>query len=145
MAFYLSPLVDVNEIDLSTTIPAVATSIGVILLSNTYKGPELQKQLVTSEDELVEIFGKTTNNVNCYRDMLAASGFLKYGNKLYATRCLADDAAFAGLKCADSGTAGAGGRSPGASYFPRVRLPQRADLPSMVSSSPRRLAPDTIC
>ena len=37
MAFYLSPLVDVNEIDLTTTIPAVATSIAVTVLRNTYK------------------------------------------------------------------------------------------------------------
>jgi hypothetical protein len=35
MAFYLSPIVDINEIDLSTTIPAVATSIGVIVLRDT--------------------------------------------------------------------------------------------------------------
>ena len=37
MTMYLSPLVDVNEIDLTTTIPAVATSIGVIVLRDTWK------------------------------------------------------------------------------------------------------------
>ena len=30
MALYLSPLVDINEVDISTTIPSVATSIGVL-------------------------------------------------------------------------------------------------------------------
>ena len=45
MALYLSPLVDVNEIDLTTTVPAVATSISAIVLRDTYKGPELKKQL----------------------------------------------------------------------------------------------------
>ena len=58
MAFYLSPLVDVNEIDLTTTIPAVATSIGVIVIRDSYKGPEMKQTLVTSENELTEKFGK---------------------------------------------------------------------------------------
>ena len=57
MALYLSPLVDVNEIDLSTTIPAVATSIGVLVLRNTWKGPELKRQLINNIDELIEVFG----------------------------------------------------------------------------------------
>ena len=53
MALYLSPLVDVNEIDLSTTIPAVATSIAVLAIRDPYKGPELKKQLVTNVSELM--------------------------------------------------------------------------------------------
>lgn len=103
MAYYLSPLVDIKEIDLSTTIPAVATSIGVILLRNTYKGPEMVKEFISSEDELIRRFGKPTNNVYCYEDMLAAAGFLKYGNKLYTTRCMPSDATFAGTKAASGG------------------------------------------
>jgi len=75
MAFYLSPLVDVQEIDLSTTIPAVATSIGVIVLRNTYKGPEMKKTLVTTEEELISKFGKPTKH--SYTDILAAAGYLK--------------------------------------------------------------------
>ncbi len=98
MAFYLSPLVDVQEIDLSTTIPAVATSIGVITLRNTKKGPEMTKVLVSSEDEMIYHFGKPTDNIHNYRDMLGAAGFLKFGNKLYCTRVLPTDATFAGTK-----------------------------------------------
>jgi len=43
MSFSLSPGVYWREIDLSGTIPAVSTSIGVIALRNTYKGPEYEK------------------------------------------------------------------------------------------------------
>jgi hypothetical protein len=95
MAFYLSPLVDVNEIDLSTTIGAVATSIGVIALRDTYKGAEKKQTLVTDEQDLIKAFGEPDNS--SYEDILSATGFLKYGNKLYATRVLPGDATFAGL------------------------------------------------
>ncbi len=95
MAFYLSPLVDVNEIDLSTTIPAVATSIGVIALRETYKGAEKKQTFVTDESDLISAFGEPTND--SYEDLLAASGFLKYGNKLYATRVANSDALFSSM------------------------------------------------
>jgi phage tail sheath protein FI len=103
MAFYLSPLVDVNEIDLTTTVPAVATSIAVAVLRNTYKGPELKQTLVTNEVELIDMFGKPTSTANCYRDILSAAGFLRWGNKLYCTRVMPASASFAGTK-AVSGT-----------------------------------------
>ena len=94
MTQYLSPLVDVNEIDLTTTIPAVATSIGVIVLRNTWKGPELKRQLVNTVDELTEIFGNPQDDT--YEDIMSAAGFLQYGNNLYCTRVLAPSATFAG-------------------------------------------------
>ena len=100
MAFYLSPLVDVNEIDLSTTIPAVATSIGVAVLRDTYKGPEKKQVLVTNENELINMFGKPTSTANCYEDILSAAGFLRWGNKLYCTRAMSVSATFAGTKAA---------------------------------------------
>jgi hypothetical protein len=101
MAFYLSPLVDVNEIDLTTTVPAVATSIGVIVLRDTYKGPEKpHKQLITTVNDLIDTFGKPTSTANCYQDMLAATGYLRYGNALYCTRAMPVSATFAGTKAA---------------------------------------------
>jgi hypothetical protein len=104
---YLSPLVDVNEIDLTTTIPAVATSIGVIVLRDTWKGPELKEQLVNNIDELIELFGRpeealgtATSNFSTrgqsYEDIMAAAGFLQYGQNLYCTRVLAPSATFSG-------------------------------------------------
>lgn len=98
MAYYLSPLVDIQEVDLSTTIPAVATSIGVEVLRNTYKGPEQKKNLISSEDELIREYGFPTSSLGCYEDMLSAAGFLKYGNKLYVTRVAPSGATFAGTK-----------------------------------------------
>lgn len=95
MALYLSPLVDVNEIDLTTTIPAVATSVGVIVLRDTYKGYEKKQVLITSVDELIESFGEPDDN--SYKDILSSTGFLKYGNTLYCTRVLAPSATFAGV------------------------------------------------
>ena len=100
MAFYLSPLVDVNEIDLSTTIPAVATSIAVAVLRDTYKGPEKKQVLVTNENELIEMFGKPTSTANCYEDILSAAGYLRWGNKLYCTRAMSVSATFSGTKAA---------------------------------------------
>ena len=107
MTMYLSPLVDVNEIDLTTTIPAVATSIGVIVLRDTWKGPELKEQLVNDIDELIELFGRPEEALGVatatmakrgqsYEDIMAAAGFLQYGNNLYCTRVLAPSATFSG-------------------------------------------------
>jgi phage tail sheath protein FI len=104
MTMYLSPLVDVKEIDLTTTIPAVATSIGVHVLRNTWKGPELKVQLINDVDELIETFGVPEEDVSTgsfqhgqsYEDILAGVGFLQYGSNLYCTRVLAPSATFAG-------------------------------------------------
>lgn len=96
MAFYLSPAVKVLEQDLSNTIPAVATAIGAIALRNTYKGPERKKIYLTNESTLVDTFGWPTSAASCYRDILSAVGYFKYGSALYATRVMPDDATFAG-------------------------------------------------
>jgi len=98
MAFYLSPLVDVNELDLTTTIPAVATSIAAIILRNTYKGPERKKIYISSVNDLITMFGKPTNTAACYQDILAATGYLRYGNSLYCTRTMPASATFAGTR-----------------------------------------------
>lgn len=103
MTMYLSPLVSVNEVDLTTTIPAVATSIGVHVLRNTWKGPELKTQLVNDIDELTEIFGVPDDD--SYEDILAGAGFLQYGSNLYCTRVLPPSATFAGAY----GTVASGG------------------------------------
>ncbi len=96
MGNYISPLVDVKEFDTTTTIPSVATSIGVLILRDTYKGPEMKKQFISSVDELISVFGKPTSNVQCYQDMMSAVGFLKYSNMLYCTRATASAATYAG-------------------------------------------------
>ena len=115
MAFYLSPQVAIQEVDLTTTIPAVATSIGVIVLRNTYKGPEMTKEPITSVDNLVAKFGYSRKRVydqdgnvsktaDCYEDINNAFGYLKYGSNLYCTRVMPPSATFAGVKLEDDGT-----------------------------------------
>lgn len=96
MAFYLSPGVYVREVDLTTTVPAVATSIGAIALRNTYKGPEYETTLITQSQQLTDTYGYPTNN--SYQDMLASLGYLTYGRTLYCTRVMPEDATFAGTK-----------------------------------------------
>lgn len=95
MTQYLSPLVDVNEIDITTTIPAVATSIGVLVIRDSWKGPELKRQLVNSVDELIDTFGRP--ETGSYKDILAGTGFLRYGVNIYCTRVLAPSATFSGV------------------------------------------------
>jgi len=135
MAYYLSPLVDIKEIDLSTTIPAVATSIGVELLRNTYKGPEQKREFVSSEDELIRVFGKPTNNLYCYEDLLSAAGFLKYGNKLYVTRVMPIDSTFSGTKAASGGFG---------TYTPALTLSDLGNQNDPYSGNPDEFADDIV-
>ena len=59
MAFLVSPGVQVKEVDLTNVVPAVATSIGAIA-GPFEKGPVSSVTTISSEEELVEIFGKPT-------------------------------------------------------------------------------------
>ena len=96
MSFYLSPQVAIQEVDVSNFVGSVATSIGAIVVRNTYKGPEKKLALLTNPTDLISMFGEPTTTSSCYRDMLSAEAFLKYGNKLYASRVMPSDATFAG-------------------------------------------------
>lgn len=83
MAFQVSPGVNVSEIDLTTIVPAVATTEGA--LAGVFRwGPVDQRVLVDSETTLAARFGKpTTLNAETW---FTAASFLGYGNKLYITR-----------------------------------------------------------
>ena len=59
MGFLVSPGVQVNEVDLTNVVPAVATSIGAIA-GAFQKGPVSSIVNISSEEELVEIFGLVT-------------------------------------------------------------------------------------
>ena len=83
MAFLVSPGVQVNEVDLTNVVPAVATSIGAIA-GAFEKGPVGSIQTVTSEGDLVSKFGKP--NSNNFENWLAAASFLQYGNTLRIVR-----------------------------------------------------------
>jgi hypothetical protein len=83
MPFQVSPGVNVREIDLTTVVPAVATSEGAI--AGVFRwGPVNQRTLVDSEVNLVQRFGTPTNfNQETW---FTAASFLGYGNRLYVVR-----------------------------------------------------------
>lgn len=88
MAFFVSPGVNVSEIDLTTVIPAVSTTEGAIAGLFAW-GPALEKILVESGDELAQRFGKPSNlNAETF---FTADSFLAYGNKLFTVRGIPDD------------------------------------------------------
>ena len=83
MPFQVSPGVNVSEIDLTTVVPAVATTEGG-LVGEFRWGPAGTRVLLDSEDRLVNIFQKP--NTNTAEDFFTAANFLSYGNALYVVR-----------------------------------------------------------
>ena len=83
MAFQVSPGVLVQEKDATNVIPAVATTSGGIVLT-AEKGPIDEITQVTSENELVETFGKP--NSSNFEEFFTAANFLGYGNNLKVVR-----------------------------------------------------------
>ena len=60
MAFLVSPGVQVKEVDLTNVVPSVATSIGAI--AGHLKKAVSEVTSISSEEELVKIFGKPQIN-----------------------------------------------------------------------------------
>jgi hypothetical protein len=83
MAFQLSPGVNVSEIDLTTVVPSVATSIGAFAGVFTW-GPVNEIVTISDEVRLAETFGKPTNDNNEY--WFSAANFLAYSNNLKVVR-----------------------------------------------------------
>ena len=85
MAFLVSPGVQVNEVDLTNVVPAVATSIGAIA-GAFEKGPVSTIVNISSEEELVEIFGKPVTTSNQFETFFSAANFLRYTDSLKVVR-----------------------------------------------------------
>ena len=83
MAFLVSPGVQVNEIDLTNVVPAVATSIGAIA-GPFEKGPVSSVTTISSEEELVKVFGKP--KADNFETFFTAANFLGYSNSLKVVR-----------------------------------------------------------
>ena len=83
MAFQVSPGVLVQERDLTNIIPAVSTSIGAIA-GQFNQGPLEEIVSISSEQELVDTFGKPDSNN--FEWFFAASSFLQYSNALRVVR-----------------------------------------------------------
>ena len=90
MAFQLSPGVNVSEIDLTTIVPSVATSIGAFAGPFTW-GPVGEITTISDEVRLVNTFGKPTADTivaggNLYEYWFSAANFLAYTNNLKVVR-----------------------------------------------------------
>ena len=83
MAFQLSPGVVVTERDLTSVVPAVATTAGGFAGAFQW-GPVDQVVTVDSENQLVERFGKPNDTV--FKSFFTAANFLSYGNNLQVIR-----------------------------------------------------------
>ena len=83
MAFQVSPGINVSEIDLTTSVPALATTVGGF--GGVFRwGPVGKFVLVDSENTLTNRFGKP--NSDNYETFFTAANFLSYGNALYVSR-----------------------------------------------------------
>jgi hypothetical protein len=85
MAFQVSPGVVVQEVDNTTIIPNVSTSIGGVVINST-QGPVDHVVELSSENELVEIFGKPTSGTAS--SWFSAANFLKYSGALKVVRAI---------------------------------------------------------
>ena len=90
MAFQLSAGVNVSEIDLTTVVPSVATSIGAFAGPFSW-GPANTVVTISDENRLVSMFGKPNANSvaaggNQYEYWFSAANFLAYSNNLKVVR-----------------------------------------------------------
>ncbi len=83
MAFQVSPGVLVTEKDLTNIVPAVSTTSGGIVIT-AEKGPVGEVTTISSENELVDTFGKP--NASNFEQWFCAANFLGYGNNLKVVR-----------------------------------------------------------
>lgn len=83
MGFSLSAGVNIIEKDFTTIVPAVSSSVGAFAGAFAW-GPVLDPQIISSENNLVSIFGKP--NVKNYTSFFTAANFLSYTNNLIVTR-----------------------------------------------------------
>jgi phage tail sheath protein FI len=83
MAFQLSPGVNISEVDLTTVVPSVASTVGG-LAGRFAWGPVDEVTTITNEVQLVDTFGKP--NANTFQYFFTAANFLSYGSDLRIAR-----------------------------------------------------------
>ena len=83
MSFQTSPGIRAREIDLTSSTPAVSTSIGAFCGAFNW-GPAEEIVTVSGEQQLADMFGKPDDETAQY--FFPAAQFLKYGNTLKVVR-----------------------------------------------------------
>lgn len=89
MAFQVSPGVVTKEVDLSSIIPAVSTTVAGYAAQFQW-GPADHLVTVDSENNLVGLFGEPTDDN--YKEWFPAANFLGYGSNLRLARYVGDTA-----------------------------------------------------
>ena len=79
----ISPGINVAEVDLTTVVPRLGTTVGAIAGMFPW-GPMQQRILIGSESQLVATYGEP--NSNNAETFFTAANFLSYGNSLYVVR-----------------------------------------------------------
>jgi hypothetical protein len=102
MAFQVSPGINVTEQDLTTVVPNVATTIGAVAGGFQW-GPCLERVQISSENDLVELFGKP--DANTFTWFWTAANYLAYANNLWVVRNVGATAKNAVVGDTDAGTA----------------------------------------
>ena len=106
MPFQVSPGVQVTERDLTTVVPNVATTIGAIAGQFQW-GPVLERITITTENDLVRVFGEPDDVTAEY--FWSAANYLSYSNNLLVVRNTNNDASNAVIgdhAAEDTGAAG---------------------------------------
>ena len=102
MAFQVSPGINVSEIDLTTVVPNVATSIGAIAGGFQW-GPVMERTSITNENDLVKVFGKPDDYTSEW--FHTAANYLAYSNNLIVVRNVKTAATNSVVGDDDGGTA----------------------------------------
>jgi hypothetical protein len=103
MAFQLSPGVLVSEVDATTVVPSVSTSIGGLAGASVW-GPANNVVLISSESQFADTFGRP--DANTYGTFFTAANFLAYGANFKFARSV-------GATATNAAGGGAGVQRPG--------------------------------
>ena len=90
MPFQISPGVSVTETDLTLIVPTVATTPAAYCGAFKW-GPSNEPVLVTSEKDLIDVFGTPDRDPAYARYWFVAQNFLQYGNNLRIVRVLQEE------------------------------------------------------
>ena len=108
MAFQVSPGINFTEKDLTTVVPNVSTNIGAFVGAFQW-GPISYRTTITTENDLVELFGKP--NTATATHFWCAANYLAYSNNLvvvgvkgtgYLNAAVGDDDAGTAIKVDNS-------------------------------------------
>ena len=142
MPFQVSPGINVSEIDLTTVVPNVSTSIGCIAGGFQW-GPVLERTSITTENDLVNTFGKPDSYT--YESHMTAANYLAYSNNLIVSRAVGGAARNSHIGDDDAG--GANSQVYNATNYDTATLGTRcfiAKYPGSLGNSLKALAIDSI-